>query len=96
MFKYLILLVALSCIGCSSNHKVKHSVWGRYNPSFEIDDIKDGVFPNKSPRIGEKADPFRAAGGMRHRFNNGCSIKWGLGRRNKHIGEAILEVEQDL
>ena len=96
MIIFLLCGLMVSCsIGCAKSN-VKNSVWGRYNPSFEIDDIKDGVFPNKSPRVGEKADMFRMSGGMRHKFNNGCQLKWGVGRRNQHVGEAIIEVEKDL
>ena len=97
MLKVLIIAtLALASVACSTNN-CKNSVWGEWNPSFEVDDIRDGVFPNKSTRTGERAYIPRIRGGMKHKLNKrGLKFKLGAGMRNRHIVEGIFEIEKDL
>ena len=90
----LLIVSAVLLIGCSATKK--DTLWAQYNPSFEVDDIKDGIFPNKSTRVGEHAYYGRVSGGMKHELSDDTRVKWGAGMRNQHVGELIFEIEKDI
>lgn len=79
-------LVLLLC-GCAS-HPAGESqdyVTAEYAPTFEIDDPADGLFPNKSPRVGEKAYAYRFRVGVEREYENGMRLYGRAGMENQHV-----------
>ena len=92
--------VAALFAGCSSAPH-QHKVYGDAQPSFEIDDPGDGIFPNKSPRVGENVYGSRFIGGYKCDFTggngffkDGDSFHVGAGMRNQHVGTIDIGFEK--
>lgn len=84
LFSILILILTVGCASPDNSHK--DYLIGSWEPSFEIDDIKDGVFPNKSPRTGENAYAFRGNIGVQREYKDGSAVYIKGGPRNRHVG----------
>lgn len=92
--RYIILLVLAGCTrspmfdGAYQDFATIH-----YAPTFEVDDIKDGVFPNRSPRIGEHAYPWRGRLGVRRKWESGAELYLRAGPEHQHIGAVEFGAE---
>lgn len=65
----------------------------RWSPTFEVDDIKDGLFPNKSPRVGEQVYTWRGRVGVRRKFDTGAEVYVCGGPENRHVGAVEIGAE---
>lgn len=80
------LMVVGSSCGCQFRGPYTNKIYGDAQPSFEWDDPDDGIFPNKSPRVGENAYASRFLLGFKRDYDNGATFHVGAGARNQHIG----------
>lgn len=81
--KFLVLVLLVLLVGCAG--KRQDFVTGEWNPSFEIDDPEDGLFPNKSSRVGENAYTWRSQFGWRRKYQRGHEYYVNTGPRNQHV-----------
>ena len=86
IFSILILFLPACSSSQSSTKPYRDYARIRYMPTFEIDDVRDGIFPNKSPRVGEKAYPYRSRVGWTRKYDDGFSFWIEGGPENQHVG----------
>lgn len=93
----LIALLAASLCGCSSRPMFGGShqdfVTMRWSPTFEVDDLKDGLFPNRSDRVGERVYTWRSRVGVRRKWDSGAELYVRGGPENRHVGAVEVGAE---
>lgn len=85
--------LVIVCCACQFRGPYTNKIYGDAQPSFEWDDPSDGVFPNKSPRVGENAYASRFLLGFKRDYDNGATFHIGAGARNQHIGTVDVGFE---
>lgn len=92
--RYLILLALAGCTrGPMFDTPYRDFATVDYAPTFEIDDPSDGLFPNKSSRVGERAYAWRGRIGVRRKFDSGAELYLRAGPENRHVGAIEIGAE---